>query len=176
MYLSCAFNKKDMWHSAIILKTESSSGRVSPRLPCISIYSALPCLSLWDLCFHSRYFYTCLHFLNSISSLELWERLNFFFFFQCGPFCLFIYSWLSWVFVVAHRHLSRCNVRPSHCGVVSCCGAQPRGRRLQGLCTQASLLHGSGDPPGPGIKLVSPASAGRFSPTVPPGKFDEDHV
>ena len=172
MYLSCAFNKKDMWHSAIILKTESPSGRVSPRLPCISPMPQFlrPLLSLW-IFLHMSPFPEF-----NIQSGTMRETEFFFFFSQCGPFCLFIYSWLSWVFVVAHRRLSRCNVRPSRCGGVSCCGAQPRGWRLQGLCTRASLLHGSGNPPGPGIKLVSPASAGGFSPTVPPGEFDVDHV
>ena len=82
--------KKDVWHSATVLKTQSPSGRVSPIFPCISIYSTLPCLSLWDLCFHSGYFYTRLHFLNSISSLELWERLSCCFFDVDRFVCLFI--------------------------------------------------------------------------------------
>ena len=48
---------------------------------------------------------------------------------------LFIYFWLSWVFVAAHR-LSlvvasgatlRCGARASHCGGFSCCGARALG-------------------------------------------------
>ena len=63
------------------------------------------------------------------------------------------------------------------------CGAQALGRtgfrsrslqapehRLISCGTQAQLPCGMGDLPGPGIKRVSPASAGGLPSSVPPGK------
>ena len=43
-------------------------------------------------------------------------------------------------------------------------------RRLSSCGSRASSLRGMWDPPRPGLEPVSPASAGRFSTTVPPGK------
>ena len=43
-------------------------------------------------------------------------------------------------------------------------------RRLSSCGARAQLLRGMWDPPGSGLELVSPASAGRFSTTAPPGK------
>ena len=42
--------------------------------------------------------------------------------------------------------------------------------RLSNCGSRAQLLHGMWDPPGPGLKPVSPALAGRLSTTAPPGK------
>ena len=42
--------------------------------------------------------------------------------------------------------------------------------RLSSCGSRAQLLHGMWDPPRPGLEPVSPALAGRFSTTVPPGK------
>ena len=43
-------------------------------------------------------------------------------------------------------------------------------RRLSNRGSRAQLLRGMWDPPGPGLEPVSPAPAGRFSTTAPPGK------
>ena len=43
-------------------------------------------------------------------------------------------------------------------------------RRLSSCGSQAQLLRGMWDLPGPGLEPVSPALAGRFSTTAPPGK------
>ena len=43
-------------------------------------------------------------------------------------------------------------------------------RRLSNCGSQAHLLRGMWDLPGPGLEPVSPALAGRFSTTEPPGK------
>ena len=43
-------------------------------------------------------------------------------------------------------------------------------RRLSNCGSRAQPLRGMWDPPRPGLEPVSPASAGRFSTTVPPGK------
>ena len=45
-------------------------------------------------------------------------------------------------------------------------------RRLSSCGSWAQLLRGMWDPPRPGPEPVSPASAGRFSTTAPPGKPD----
>ena len=83
-----------------------------------------------------------------------------------------------------------CGARASHCGGFSCCGAQALGtqasvvvahrlsscgsqaleHRLSSCGAWASLLRGMWDLPGPGLKPVSPALAGRLSTTAPPGK------
>ena len=43
-------------------------------------------------------------------------------------------------------------------------------RRLSNCGSRAQPLRGRWDPPRPGLKLVSPALAGRLSTTAPPGK------
>ena len=43
-------------------------------------------------------------------------------------------------------------------------------RRLSNCGSRAQLLRGTWDPPRPGLEPVSPALAGRFSTTAPPGK------
>ena len=43
-------------------------------------------------------------------------------------------------------------------------------RRLSSCGPRAQLLRGMWDPPRPGLEPVSPAPAGRFSTTAPPGK------
>ena len=55
------------------------------------------------------------------------------------------------------------------CGL-SNCGFQAREHRLSSSCVQAYLAQGMWDLPGPGTEPVSPASAGRFLATEPPGK------
>ena len=45
--------------------------------------------------------------------------------------------------------------------------------RLSSCGSQAQLLHGMWDLPRPGLEPVSPALAGRFSTTAPPGKPPE---
>ena len=43
-------------------------------------------------------------------------------------------------------------------------------RRLSSCGSRAQLLRGTWDPPRPGLEPVSPALAGRFPTTAPPGK------
>ena len=43
-------------------------------------------------------------------------------------------------------------------------------RRLSNCGSRAQLFRGMWDPPRPGLEPVSPALAGRFSTTAPPGK------
>ena len=47
---------------------------------------------------------------------------------------------------------------------------RPQTRRLSNCGSRAQLLHGMWDLPRPGFEPVSPALAGRFSTTAPPGK------
>ena len=72
----------------------------------------------------------------------------------------------------------RCVAQAPHCGGFSCCGAWAPGARasvvvargLSSCGTQAQLLRGMWDPPGPGLEPMSPALAGGLSTTAPPGK------
>ena len=53
---------------------------------------------------------------------------------------------------------------------LSSCGSRALERRLSSCGLRAQSLHGMWDLPRPGLKPVSPALAGRFSTTAPPGK------
>ena len=53
---------------------------------------------------------------------------------------------------------------------LSSCGSWALERRLSSCGTWAWLLRGMRDRPGPGLEPVSPALAGGFLTTVPPGK------
>ena len=55
------------------------------------------------------------------------------------------------------------------CGLSSC-ASWALEHRLSSCGTRASLLHGMWDLPGPGLEPMSPALAGGFLTTVPPGK------
>ena len=90
----------------------------------------------------------------------------------------------------------RCGARASHCGGLPCCRAQALGvrasavvaRRLSSCGTRAlehrlsscgagaQLLCGMWDPPGPGLKPVSPVLAGGFLTTAPPGKPNDCYI
>ena len=115
-------------------------------------------------------------------------------------FCFFVVVvfWLCWVFIAACRFslivategysLLRCagfslqwllllrstgsrrwaSVVVAH--GLSSCGLQALERRLSSCGTWAWLLHGMWDLPGPGIEPMSPALAGGFLTTGPPGK------
>ena len=52
----------------------------------------------------------------------------------------------------------------------SSCGSWALECRLSSCGAQAQLLHSMWDLPGPGLEPMSPALAGRFLTTVPPGK------
>ena len=52
----------------------------------------------------------------------------------------------------------------------SSCGLWALERRLSSCGSRAQLLRGMWDLPRPGLEPVSPALAGRFSTTAPPGK------
>ena len=58
---------------------------------------------------------------------------------------------------------------------LSNCVSQTLERGLSGCGARAQRLHGMWNLPGSGIEPVSPALAGRFSPTVPPGKSSHTH-
>ena len=58
----------------------------------------------------------------------------------------------------------------SRCTGFSICGSQVLERRLSSCGSWAQLLHSMWDLPGPGLEPVSPALAGKFLTTAPPGK------
>ena len=53
---------------------------------------------------------------------------------------------------------------------LSSCGSRALERRLSSCGTRAWLLHSMWDLPRPGLESVSPALAGGFLTTAPPGK------
>ena len=107
-------------------------------------------------------------------------------------FYLFIYFWLHWVFTAAHglsslvaasggysslqcagfslRWLLLLRSTGSRRTGFSSCGSRALERRLSSCGTWASLLCSMWDLPRPGLEPVSPALAGGFPTTVPPGK------
>ena len=99
-------------------------------------------------------------------------------------FYLFIYLWLCWVFVFCARAFSNCGkLGPLFiaargpltltASLVAEHGLQTR--RLSNCGSRAQLLRGMWDLPRPGLEPVSPALAGGFSTTVPPGKPNVPH-
>ena len=120
-----------------------------------------------------------------------WEAgdVLFFFFFNTGDFFFFFKGTLFiYLFILAVLGLRFCARAFSSCGkrgplLIAVPGpltfaASPvavhmlQTRRLSSCGSRAQLLHGMWDLPRPGLKPVSPALAGRFSTTVPPGKPD----
>ena len=92
---------------------------------------------------------------------------------------LFIYLWLCWVFVsvrglspvaASGGHSSSRRTRPLT--IVASLVAEHRLQmcRLSSCGSRAQLLRGMWDLPRPGLEPVTPALAGRFSTTAPPGK------
>ena len=117
--------------------------------------------------------------------------LEYFYFFNYLFIYLFIHFWLRWVFIAARR-LSlvaasrgysslRCagfslrwllllRSTGSRCTGFSSCGSRALEHRLSSHGAWAQLLRGMWDLPGPGLEPVSPALAGGFLTTAPPGK------
>ena len=101
------------------------------------------------------------------------------FFFNYLFIYLFIYLWLCWVFVSV-RGLSPVAasggplfiaVRGPLTIVASLVAERRLQTRMLSNCgSWAQLLRGMWDPPRPGLEPVSPALAGGFSTTAPPGK------
>ena len=103
--------------------------------------------------------------------------LELFFFFSFLIF--FIYFWLCGVFVFCARAFSSCGKRgplfiavrgPPTVAASPAAEHRPQTRRLSNCGSWAELLRGMWDLPRPGLEPMSPASAGRFSTTAPPGK------
>ena len=94
-------------------------------------------------------------------------------------FYLFIFFWLCWVFVFVRGLSSSCGKRgplfiavrgPLTIAVSLVAEHRLQTRRLSNCGSRAQLLCGMWDLPRPGLEPVSPALAGRFSTTAPPGK------
>ena len=89
-----------------------------------------------------------------------------------------MYVWLCWVFVSVRGPslvLASGGHSSSRCAGLSLSRPSAVEHRLQtprlsNCGSRAQLLHGMWDPPRPGLEPVSPALAGRFSTTAPPGK------
>ena len=108
------------------------------------------------------------------------DAFYFFYFLFISIFVyLFIYLWLCWVFVSVRGLSSSCGkwgplfiaVRgPLTITASLVVEHRLQTRRLSSCGSQAQLLRGMWDLPRPGLEPVSPALAGRFSTTAPPGK------
>ena len=95
-----------------------------------------------------------------------------------GETFIYLFIWLCWIFV-AVRRLSLVVVSRGY-SLLRCAGFSLRwllllqstgSRHMGSSCgAQALLLRGMWDPPGPGLEPVSPALAGGFLTTAPPGK------
>ena len=102
----------------------------------------------------------------------------------------FFFKFIYFIYLFLAALGLRCGEWASHCGGFSCCRARALGtwasvvvscrlsscgllaleHRVSNCGTRAQLLRGMWDLPGPGIEPVSPAMAGGFSTTAPPGK------
>ena len=100
-----------------------------------------------------------------------------FFFFNNFIYLFIIFGCIG--SLLLHRFFSSCGERgllssrgaqASQRGGFPRCGAQALEHWLSSRGTRAQLLLGMWDPPGPGIEPKSPAMAGRFPSTEPPGK------
>ena len=79
--------------------------------------------------------------------------------------------------LVAEHRLQACRLLGVHASVVvacrlSSCGSRDLEHSLSSCGTWAQLLRGMWDLPGPGLKPMSPASAGGFLTIAPPGKSE----
>ena len=136
-----------------------------------------------------------IHFLSfSLSFYFLFIYLFIFIFFFIATLFILFYFWLCWVLVHA-RAFSSCGkwgplfiavrgplfiavrgplfiaVRgPLTIAAPPVAGHRLQTRRLSSCGSRAQLLRGMWDPPRPRLEPMSPALAGRFSTTAPPGK------
>ena len=74
---------------------------------------------------------------------------------------------LQWLLLLQSTGFSRCGTWAQ---LLRRVGSVVTVRRLSSCGAQASLLHGMWDLPGPGLEPGSPALAGGFLSTAPPGK------
>ena len=123
-------------------------------------------------------------FLNMNSCLGLLLSVNFFFFYSYFIY-LFIFgcvgssvrarafsSCSKWgpLFIAARGPLFIAVRGPFTIAAPPVAGHRLQRRRLSSCGSRAQLLRGMWDLPRPGLEPVSPALAGRFSTTAPPGK------
>ena len=103
---------------------------------------------------------------------------KYYFFIIIFKFIYLFYLWLCWVFV-SLRGLSLVAASGGHssswCAGLTIAASliaehRLQTRRLSNCGSWAQLLRGMWDLPRPGLEPVSPAVAGRFSTTAPPGK------
>ena len=125
-------------------------------------------------CFQFIYFCLCWVFI-AVHGLSLVAAGRDYSSLQCAGFSL---QWLSccgagalgvWASVVVARGLSSCGTRALECRLSSC-GSWAVEHRLSSCGARAQLLRSMWDLPRPGLEPVSPALAGRFLTTAPPGK------
>ena len=108
----------------------------------------------------------------AVRGLSLVAASRGYFLLQCAGFSL------QWLLLCAeHRLWARVSAVVAR--RLSSCGSRALEHRLSSCGTWAQLLRSMWDLPGPGLEPVSPALAGRFLTTVPPGKprkFQNSHL
>ena len=119
---------------------------------------------------------------SSVNKMELMYSMEYFYFlpFFLSSFLavLGLHCCMGFLLLQRAGATLRCSARASHCGGFSFCRARALGTRasvvvargLSSCGARAQLLHGMWDLPGPGLEPLSPALAGRFFTTAPPGK------
>ena len=127
--------------------------------------------------------------IKSVVFPQPWHHIIFFFFNSYFIY-LFIYLFIYFGCVgssVCARAFSSCGKRgplliaargplfiavrgPLTIAAPPAAGHRLQTRRLSSCGSRAQPLRGTWDPPRPGLEPVSPALAGRFSTTAPPGK------
>ena len=131
--------------------------------------------------------------MNNYKTKYIHIFLNYLFIFGCIGSSLLHAGFLQ---LCGARVTLHCGAQASHCGGFSGCRAQALGmwasvvvargfsscglwaleRRLSCCSARAQLLHGMWDLPAPGLEPMSPALAGRFLTTVPPGKSQKQSI
>ena len=141
-------------------------------------------ISSWVLCwvflhvwYLSIHYYLKFFYQSFFLTLNNW-LISWFFKLLLLFIYLFIYFWVCWVFVSV-RGLSLVGASGGHSSsrYAGLSLSRPlvaehrlQTRRLSDCGSRAQLLCGMWDLPRPGLEPVSPALAGRFSTTAPPGK------
>ena len=135
----------------------------------------------------SSFFLYCLSLTYFVALTQKCQKCIYLFLY-CHPIYIYIYIfffffffffWLCWIFVAAHG-LSVVALSEGYSSL-RCAGfslqwlllLRSTGFRRVGFSscgTRAQLLRGMWDLPGPGIEPMSPALAGGFLTTAPPGK------
>ena len=121
----------------------------------------------------------CIFFVWGFSTRENWELGLYLFFFKINNYFIYLFIFSCVESSFRERAFSSCGKRgplfiavrgPLTIAAPPVAGHRLQTCRLSSCGSRAQLLRGMWDLPRPGLEPVSPALAGRFSTTAPPGK------